>query len=99
MTMKVLYVIYKMKSKTPFMVIYDCMPYRGRSLVMNKWNILGERNTNEEELLEFKKEEFVKRFKGFYYKDIDFLIKEDAIYGVETPPDVIDKMKRHIPIK
>lgn len=97
--MKVLYVIYKLKSKTPFMVIYDCMPNSRRSLVMNKWIIIGQREANEEELKDFIKEDFPKRFKGFYYKDIDFLINEDLIYGIETPPEVIEKMKQHIPIK
>lgn len=97
--MKVLYVIYKLKSKTPFMVIYDSMPGSRRSLVMNKWTIVGERDANEEELKEFIKEQFVKRFVSFFYEDIDFLIKEDALYGVETPAEVIEKMQKHIQIK
>lgn len=77
------------------MVIYDSMPGSRRSLVMNKWTIVGERDANEEELKEFKKEQFVKRFISFFYKDVDFIIKEDSLYGIETPTEVIEKMKEH----
>ena len=96
---KISYAIFKQKSfnNTYVTFIIDYFPSSGRrSAAQNSWLIISQRSPNK---LEF--EELInnygtqhRRFKVWYYSNIEQLMQDDLKYGIHTPKDFIDKCKQ-----
>lgn len=93
--MTVIYAVWTYKpTKTPYMVIYDRMPFsaRGRSSVPNNWKEFGRRQANKEEITELDGQGN-RRFLTFCYSDPAKLIEDESLYGVIMNSETLDKMK------
>lgn len=87
------YAFYRGKSRYNAYIVFiiDKMPqHPRRSGVENKWEKICSRPISNDEYEEFIanfgcKHWGTRRFRLFYYKDIQFLQNEDMKYGIETP--------------
>lgn len=89
-----IYAIYKKQSKDKCQIAFliDQIPNSWRrSAVLNNYNIIYKRPLSKIEIeeCEANKEFNNKRFIVWYYKDLEYLIKEDLKYGIKTPKEAI----------
>lgn len=94
-----IYAFYKKQSKFGAQIAFmvDQQPFSPRrSAAMNNFDVVCKRSLTKDEIEEVKAnaEVWNRRFRVWYYKDIDYLIFEDRKYGVETPNNFIKECKK-----
>ena len=93
------YAFYRKESRIGCQIAFfiDQTPYATRrSMIENSFEFFTTRPLSKVELEEWEgnRECWNKRFVTWYYKDIEFLINEDAKYNVKTPQVFIDECRK-----
>jgi hypothetical protein len=96
---KGLYCLYRKDSRKGVYIAFmiDQSPEAWRSsAIFNHWEIVAERPLSKDEY-----EEIIqnfgcnnKRFIVYQYRDIEYLIKEDNLYGIATPNHFVSECKK-----